>query len=171
MYTSKYESGGHFWPIVHNTTIFSLAFMQVIALGVFGLRKSPVASGFTIPLFICTLLFNEYCRQRFHPIFQSDAAEVANSELSYLFLVHMCNAPFVWFLIESGLFYLFTTRFLLRWIDEMSGWEGWKTFTNSCNQSTAIQKKIVTSLVDLNPQINIVKIQKAFGIQKLSSQV
>ncbi|KAF3447485.1 hypothetical protein FNV43_RR12671 [Rhamnella rubrinervis] len=76
VYASKYESGGQFWPIVHNTTIFSLAFMQIIALGVFGLRKSPVASGFTIPLFICTLLFNEYCRQRFHPIFQSHAAEV-----------------------------------------------------------------------------------------------
>ncbi|PON65578.1 hypothetical protein PanWU01x14_115900 [Parasponia andersonii] len=76
VYVSKYESGGRFWPIVHNTTIFSLVLMQIIALGVFGLRKSPVASGFTIPLVICTLLFNEYCRQRFHPIFKNIAAEV-----------------------------------------------------------------------------------------------
>ncbi|EXC22422.1 putative membrane protein [Morus notabilis] len=76
VYVSKYESGGLFWPIVHNTTIFSLVFMQIIALGVFGLRRSPVSSGFTIPLVICTLLFNEYCRQRFHPIFKNHAAEV-----------------------------------------------------------------------------------------------
>nr|XP_024930643.1 CSC1-like protein RXW8 isoform X3 [Ziziphus jujuba var. spinosa] len=76
VYVSKYESGGQFWPIVHNTTIFSLVFMQVIALGVFGLRKSPVASGFTIPLFIGTLLFYEYCRQRFLPIFRNHAAEI-----------------------------------------------------------------------------------------------
>ncbi|KAL5558722.1 hypothetical protein UlMin_034933 [Ulmus minor] len=76
VYVSKYESGGQFWPIVHNTTIFSLVFMQIIALGVFGIRKSPVSSGFTIPLVICTILFNEYCRQRFHPIFKSHAAEV-----------------------------------------------------------------------------------------------
>ncbi|GMN35923.1 hypothetical protein TIFTF001_005617 [Ficus carica] len=76
VYVSKYESRGQLWPIVHNTTIFSLVFMQIIALGVFGLKRSPVSSGFTIPLVICTLLFNEYCRQRFHPIFKNHAAEV-----------------------------------------------------------------------------------------------
>lgn len=76
VYVSKYESGGQLWPVVHNSTIFSLVFMQIISLGVFGLRKSPVASGFTIPLFIGTLLFYEYCRQRFLPIFRNHAAEV-----------------------------------------------------------------------------------------------
>ncbi|XP_057973970.1 CSC1-like protein RXW8 isoform X2 [Malania oleifera] len=76
VYISKYESGGQFWPIVHNTTIFSLVLTQIIALGVFGLKRSPVASGFTIPLVIFTLLFNEYCRQRFHPIFKNNAAQV-----------------------------------------------------------------------------------------------
>ncbi|KAF8404822.1 hypothetical protein HHK36_009711 [Tetracentron sinense] len=76
VYISKYESGGQYWPIVHNTTIFSLVLTQIIALGVFGLKRSPVASGFTIPLVICTLLFNEYCRQRFYPTFKSFSAQV-----------------------------------------------------------------------------------------------
>ena len=76
VYITKYESGGRMWPIVHNTTIFSVVMMQIIALGVFGLKRSPIASGFTIPLLIGTLLFNEYCRQRFSPAFQKVAAEV-----------------------------------------------------------------------------------------------
>uniref|UniRef100_A0A5B7AAW7 Putative Lipases,hydrolases, acting on ester bonds isoform 1 n=1 Tax=Davidia involucrata TaxID=16924 RepID=A0A5B7AAW7_DAVIN len=76
VYNVKYQSGGQFWPVVHNTTIFSLVLTQIIALGVFGLKESPVASGFTFPLIIGTLLFNEYCRQRFHPVFKNDAAEV-----------------------------------------------------------------------------------------------
>ncbi|XP_034674151.1 CSC1-like protein RXW8 isoform X3 [Vitis riparia] len=76
VYISKYESGGKFWPVVHNTTIFSLVLAQIIAIGVFGLKRSPVASGFTIPLVIGTLLFNEYCRQRFRPIFENHAATV-----------------------------------------------------------------------------------------------
>ncbi|KAL5844637.1 hypothetical protein ACOSQ3_010691 [Xanthoceras sorbifolium] len=76
VYITKYESGGRFWPIVHNTTIFSVVLTQIIALGIFGLKQSPVASGFTIPLLIGTLLFNEYCRQRFSPAFRKIAAEV-----------------------------------------------------------------------------------------------
>uniref|UniRef100_A0A7N1A999 CSC1-like protein RXW8 n=1 Tax=Kalanchoe fedtschenkoi TaxID=63787 RepID=A0A7N1A999_KALFE len=76
VYIEKYKSGGQFWPIAHNSTIFSLVLAQIIAIGVFGLKKSPVASGFTIPLVICTLLFNEYCRQRFYPVFKKYPAEV-----------------------------------------------------------------------------------------------
>ncbi|KAJ0980363.1 hypothetical protein J5N97_008618 [Dioscorea zingiberensis] len=74
VYCSKYETGGCMWPIMHNTTIFSLVLSQIIALGVFGLKRSPVAAGFMIPLVILTLLFNEYCRKRFHPIFKSLSA-------------------------------------------------------------------------------------------------
>ncbi|XAR48447.1 hypothetical protein NMG60_11031269 [Bertholletia excelsa] len=75
-YITKYQSGGKFWPIMHNTTIFSLVMAQVIALGVFGLKKSTVAPAFTFLLIIFTLLFNEYCRQRFHPVFKEDPAEI-----------------------------------------------------------------------------------------------
>ncbi|KAF8024681.1 hypothetical protein BT93_F1761 [Corymbia citriodora subsp. variegata] len=76
VYSANYETGGRLWPTVHNTTIFSLVLMQIIALGVFGLKRSPVASGFTIPLIICSLLFNEYCRKRFYPIFKTSAAQM-----------------------------------------------------------------------------------------------
>ncbi|KAG1341844.1 putative CSC1-like protein RXW8 [Cocos nucifera] len=49
--------------------------MNIIALGVFGMKRYPVASGFTIPLVIVTILFNEYCRQRFYPMFNSISAQ------------------------------------------------------------------------------------------------
>ncbi|XP_058221356.1 CSC1-like protein RXW8 isoform X1 [Rhododendron vialii] len=76
VYVTNYQSGGQFWPIMHNTTIFSLVLTQVIAIGVFGLKRSTVAAAFTVPLIIFTLLFNEYCRQRFHPAFKDNAAQV-----------------------------------------------------------------------------------------------
>ncbi|KAM1875517.1 hypothetical protein FF1_042965 [Malus domestica] len=76
VYIAEYESGGQYWPMIHNTVIISLVIMQIIALGVFGLRKSPIASGFTIPLLIFTILFNEYCRQQFHPLFKNQVAEI-----------------------------------------------------------------------------------------------
>ncbi|KAM1834447.1 hypothetical protein ACFX13_016911 [Malus domestica] len=76
VYIAEYESGGQFWPMIHNTVIISLLMMQIIALGVFGLRRTPIASGFTIPLLIFTLLFNEYCRQQFKPVFKNHVAEV-----------------------------------------------------------------------------------------------
>ncbi|CAM8965221.1 unnamed protein product [Rhodiola kirilowii] len=75
VYTPKYETGGKYWPIVHNCTIFSLILMHVIAIGIFGLKMLPLASGLTIPLPVLTLLFNEYCRKRFLPVFQSYPAE------------------------------------------------------------------------------------------------
>ncbi|XP_027356465.1 CSC1-like protein RXW8 [Abrus precatorius] len=76
VYIKKYDGGGQLWPIAHNTTVFSLLFSQVIALGVFGLKRSTVASGFTIPLLIGTILFHQYCRQRFLPVFKNNAAQV-----------------------------------------------------------------------------------------------
>ncbi|KAI5655139.1 hypothetical protein M9H77_32326 [Catharanthus roseus] len=76
VYVTNYQTGGQYWPIVHNTTIFSLLLTQVIALGVFGLKESTIASSFTVPLVICTLLFNEFCRQRFLPVFKTNAARV-----------------------------------------------------------------------------------------------
>ncbi|PKA54237.1 DNA-directed RNA polymerase III subunit RPC2 [Apostasia shenzhenica] len=75
VYCTKYETGGEMWPIVHNTTIFSLVLAQIIAIGVFGIKESPSSSTSIIPLVILTLLFNEYCRQRFHPIFKNFSAQ------------------------------------------------------------------------------------------------
>lgn len=76
VYAPRFETGGKFWPIVHNATIFSLILMQAIALGIFGLKKLPLASSLIVPLPILTLLFNYYCRKRFLPIFKSYSAEV-----------------------------------------------------------------------------------------------
>lgn len=75
VYCTRYETGGQMWPIMHNTTIFSLVLAQIIAIGVFGIKESPTSSGFTILLVIFTLLFNEYCRQRFYPIFKKFSAQ------------------------------------------------------------------------------------------------
>ncbi|KAM1130496.1 hypothetical protein EV1_044785 [Malus domestica] len=49
--------------------------MHIIAIGMFRLKKVPLASSLTIPLPILTLLFNEYCRKRFLPIFKAYPAE------------------------------------------------------------------------------------------------
>ena len=73
---AKYQTGGEFWPTVHNYTIFSLVLMHIIVIGIFGLKKLPIASALTLPLPILTLLFNEYCQKRFFPIFKAYPAEV-----------------------------------------------------------------------------------------------
>ncbi|KAL6637150.1 hypothetical protein ACP70R_024722 [Stipagrostis hirtigluma subsp. patula] len=75
VYCTKYDTGGLYWPIAHNTTIFSIVLTQIICLGVFGLKKSPVATGFTIPLVLITLLFNHYCRKRLLPLFKTLPAQ------------------------------------------------------------------------------------------------
>ncbi|XP_059670373.1 CSC1-like protein HYP1 isoform X1 [Cornus florida] len=75
VYAPKFETGGKFWPIVHNSTIFSLVLMHIIAIGIFGLKKLPVASSLIIPLPVLTLLFNDYCRKRYLPIFKEYPAE------------------------------------------------------------------------------------------------
>jgi len=76
VYVPKFETGGEFWPTVHNSTIFSLILMHIIGIGIFGLKKLPLASVLTLPLPILTLLFNEYCQKRFLPIFKDYPAEV-----------------------------------------------------------------------------------------------
>eukprot|EP00262_Sarcandra_glabra_P013895 TRINITY_DN3939_c0_g1_i1.p1 TRINITY_DN3939_c0_g1~~TRINITY_DN3939_c0_g1_i1.p1 ORF type:complete len:718 (+),score=77.48 TRINITY_DN3939_c0_g1_i1:103-2256(+) len=75
VYSPKFETAGQFWPTVHNSTIFSLILMQLIAVGIFGLKKLPLASTLTVPLPVLTFLFNDYCRKRFLPIFQTYAME------------------------------------------------------------------------------------------------
>ncbi|KAG5237246.1 CSC1 protein [Salix suchowensis] len=76
VYAPKYETAGKFWPIVHNAVIFSLVLMHAIAVGIFTLKKLSLASTLVVPLPILTLLFNEYCRKRFLPIFNAYPAEV-----------------------------------------------------------------------------------------------
>lgn len=75
VYAPKYDTGGKFWPVVHNTTIFSLVVLHIIAIGVFGIKKLPLASSLLLPLPPLTLLFNEFCRNRFLPIFEAYSTE------------------------------------------------------------------------------------------------
>ncbi|KAK4598634.1 hypothetical protein RGQ29_015908 [Quercus rubra] len=75
VYEPKFETAGKFWPIVHNSMIFSLVLMHCIAVGIFTLKKVSLASTLIFPLPILTLLFNEYCRKRFRPIFIAYSAE------------------------------------------------------------------------------------------------
>ncbi|KAK9698339.1 hypothetical protein RND81_08G097000 [Saponaria officinalis] len=75
VYAPKFEMSGKYWPIVHNSTIFSLVLMHIIAMGIFVLKELPLASTLSAPLPVLTLLFNEYCRQRFLPIFTTFATE------------------------------------------------------------------------------------------------
>ncbi|CAI0390999.1 unnamed protein product [Linum tenue] len=76
VYAPKYETGGRFWPMVHDTMIFSLVLMHAIAVGIFTLKKLSWASTLVFPLPAITLLFNEYCRKRFLPVFRAYPAEV-----------------------------------------------------------------------------------------------
>ncbi|KAL0439439.1 UNVERIFIED_CONTAM: CSC1-like protein RXW8 [Sesamum latifolium] len=96
VYVTEYDTGGLYWPIVHNTTIFSLVLTQIIALGVFGIKESPIASSFTIPLIISTLLFNEYCGQRFLPTFQKTPTKIIiemdrKDEIAWMKCIRNCN--------------------------------------------------------------------------------
>ncbi|XP_014633436.1 CSC1-like protein At1g69450 [Glycine soja] len=75
VYAPKYDTAGKFWPIIHNSMIFSLVLMHIIAVGIFALKKLSLASTLTMPLPVLTLLFNEYCRKRFLPIFAAYSAE------------------------------------------------------------------------------------------------
>ncbi|KAK4481579.1 hypothetical protein RD792_012481 [Penstemon davidsonii] len=75
VYAPKYETGGRYWPIVHNSVIFSLLMMHAIAVGIFTLKKLPLASSLLVPLPVFTLVFNSYCRKRFLPIFTGYSAE------------------------------------------------------------------------------------------------
>ena len=98
VYAPKYDTGGKFWPIVHNTTIFSLVVLHIIAIGVFGLKKLPLASSLLLPLPVLTLLFNEFCRNRFVPIFEAYSTEVTvpiclQRLTSYAFSGSVCSLP------------------------------------------------------------------------------
>ncbi|KAJ1405793.1 Calcium-dependent channel, 7TM region, putative phosphate [Sesbania bispinosa] len=75
VYAPKYETAGKFWPIVHDSMIFALVLMHIIAVGTFALKKLSSASTWMLPLPVLTLLFNQYCRKRFLPIFTAYSAE------------------------------------------------------------------------------------------------
>jgi len=70
VYEPAYETGGQFWPHVHNRIIFCLVFLQVCFIGVFSVKGLGKGSLLVIPLPILTLLFNAHCRRLFYPNFK-----------------------------------------------------------------------------------------------------
>ncbi|KAI7728265.1 hypothetical protein M8C21_020907 [Ambrosia artemisiifolia] len=77
VYYVKYQTDGSYWTLAHNATIFSLILTQVVAGILFGMKKASGASSCTIPLIICTALFNVFCKNRFLPLFKNRAAQEA----------------------------------------------------------------------------------------------
>lgn len=76
MYEPAYETGGQYWPHVHNRVVVSLFLMQLIGVGIFGVKEKTAASTATIPLLIITLVFNYYCNMRFLPAFRHLPVEI-----------------------------------------------------------------------------------------------
>lgn len=70
VYEPAYETGGQFWPHVHVRIIVFLVFLQICFIGVFSVKGFGQGTWFVVPLPICTLLFNDFCRQRFFPAFR-----------------------------------------------------------------------------------------------------
>lgn len=70
MYEPAYETGGQYWPHVHNRMISSIFLMQVICVGIFGVKNKASASTCSIPLLAITLIFRYYCTLRFYPAFR-----------------------------------------------------------------------------------------------------
>ncbi|XP_016202767.2 CSC1-like protein At1g69450 [Arachis ipaensis] len=56
VYAPKYETAGKCWPIVHNSMIFSMVLMHIIAVGIFALKRLPLASTLVVPLsWVCVI--------------------------------------------------------------------------------------------------------------------
>ncbi|MCO5587144.1 hypothetical protein L7F22_041091 [Adiantum nelumboides] len=69
-YEPVYETGGRYWPHVHNRVVFSVFMMQIIGIGLFGVKHKSLLSTLSVPLLPLTLLFHHYCCLRFHPVFK-----------------------------------------------------------------------------------------------------
>lgn len=76
VYITTYETCGQYWPYIHHYILVAIVIMQVTMIGLFGLKSKPSASFSTIPLVVFTLLFNEYCKNRFLPTFYQCSVKV-----------------------------------------------------------------------------------------------
>ncbi|KAK8643232.1 hypothetical protein V6N13_012537 [Hibiscus sabdariffa] len=83
VYETVYDTCGKFWPFIHHYIIVAIILMQITMIGLFGLKSKPIASISTVPLVLLTIMFNEYCKIRFLPTFQSHSIQnaVENDEL------------------------------------------------------------------------------------------
>ncbi|KAI5060360.1 hypothetical protein GOP47_0024780 [Adiantum capillus-veneris] len=79
-YEPTYETGGRYWPHIHNRIVFSVFMMQIIGIGMFGVKHKPLLSTLSVPLLPLTLLFHHYCSLRFRPVFEEMSMQVAVSK-------------------------------------------------------------------------------------------
>ncbi|KAG6545847.1 hypothetical protein Mapa_012808 [Marchantia paleacea] len=69
VYEPAYETGGQYWPQVHNRIVAALFLMQITFVGIFQTSMSTRVSALALPLPILTILYYQYCLKRFYPIF------------------------------------------------------------------------------------------------------
>ncbi|KAI5681218.1 hypothetical protein M9H77_02445 [Catharanthus roseus] len=83
VYVTTYDTCGQFWPYIHKYILLAIILMQITMIGLFGLKSKPSASFSIVPLLVCTIVFNEYCKIRFLPTFQNLPVQEAreNDEL------------------------------------------------------------------------------------------
>ncbi|XP_031260944.1 CSC1-like protein At3g54510 isoform X2 [Pistacia vera] len=90
VYETIYDTCGQYWPYIHHYIFVGFILMQITMIGLFGLKSKPAASIATIPLLILTIMFNEYCKNRFLPTFrlysiqnavQNDEMDEKNGEM------------------------------------------------------------------------------------------
>ncbi|GAB4834805.1 hypothetical protein Ancab_033073 [Ancistrocladus abbreviatus] len=77
VYNQRYESGGAFWPHVHNRIIANLLISQLLLMGLLGTKLAENSTPMLTVLPILTLAFHNYCKSRFEPAFNKYPLEEA----------------------------------------------------------------------------------------------
>ncbi|KAL2612175.1 hypothetical protein R1flu_023867 [Riccia fluitans] len=75
VYEPAYETGGQYWPQVHNRILAALFLMQITFVGIFQSSMSNLVSLLSVPLPILTILYYQYCSHRFYPVFVNYSVE------------------------------------------------------------------------------------------------
>ncbi|CAM6086043.1 unnamed protein product [Calypogeia fissa] len=80
VYVPDYESGGRFWPHIHNRFLAGLVVAQITAIGYFAIKKFAFVF-FLFPLLLITYLFFSITQKVFYPSFKYVSILVASEEV------------------------------------------------------------------------------------------
>jgi len=80
VYIPVYETGGAFWPLVHNRILAGLVVAQLTMLALFGLKKEPAEAILMIPLLFFTLLYFCMAEKKYRPRCSSLPVDEARSQ-------------------------------------------------------------------------------------------
>lgn len=80
VYVPSYESGGRFWPHIHNRFLVGLVVAQITAIGYFAIKKFKFVF-FLIPLLFLTLLFYNITQKVYYPSFKFVSIISASQEV------------------------------------------------------------------------------------------